>query len=207
MGLARPLTGPTATAPAHNASIYVVGQAPGHCGPVSRGGSTSPCYSFGAAASVWNLNRAADAVQILVPLGHFFDDFNGTLRMRPSPTSSPCSPRHQAHRCPWSRASTSQLVRTAAHREAPGLHLGSDRRGRALRPAFSGRGFAHGRAPCLLVPGYLWTYIRLGQDGSMDRLHRIHVTEVTTLQALLLSKPTPIEGAVEDAEDSGPQRS
>ena len=38
---------------------------------------------FGAAASVWNFNRAADAVQmllrslLLVLLGHFVDDFNG----------------------------------------------------------------------------------------------------------------------------------
>ena len=41
---------------------------------------------FGAAASVWNFNRAADAdaVQmvlrewLLVPFGHYVDDFNGT---------------------------------------------------------------------------------------------------------------------------------
>ena len=48
---------------------------------------------FGAAASVWNLNRAADAVQmvlralLLVLFGHYVDDFNGTedepLGLRP----------------------------------------------------------------------------------------------------------------------------
>ena len=38
---------------------------------------------FGAAASVWNFNRVADALQQLIrtlfltPLGHFVDDFNG----------------------------------------------------------------------------------------------------------------------------------
>ncbi|CAE7346915.1 PUB3, partial [Symbiodinium sp. CCMP2456] len=55
---------------------------PGHCGtflPTDQG--VTLC--FGAAASVWNFNRAADAVQmlmralLLVLLGHFVDDFNG----------------------------------------------------------------------------------------------------------------------------------
>ena len=61
---------------------------PGHCGtflPTDQGVTLWFHYAmcFGAAASVWNFNRAADAVQmlmralLLVLLGHFVDDFNG----------------------------------------------------------------------------------------------------------------------------------
>ena len=61
---------------------------PGHCGTFlpSAAGVTLWFHfamCFGAAASVWNFNRAADAVQmllralLLVLLGHFVDDFNG----------------------------------------------------------------------------------------------------------------------------------
>ncbi|CAE7265796.1 PUB3, partial [Symbiodinium sp. CCMP2456] len=61
---------------------------PGHCGtflPTDQGVTLWFHYAmcFGAAASVWNFNRAADAVQmlmralLLVILGHFVDDFNG----------------------------------------------------------------------------------------------------------------------------------
>ena len=61
---------------------------PGHCGtflPTSSGVTLWFHFAmcFGAAASVWNFNRAADAVQmllralLLVLLGHFVDDFNG----------------------------------------------------------------------------------------------------------------------------------
>ena len=62
---------------------------PGHCRTFlpSAGGTTLRFHfamCFGAAASVWNLNRAADAVQmvlralLLVLFGHYVDDFNGT---------------------------------------------------------------------------------------------------------------------------------
>ena len=61
---------------------------PGHCGTFlpSAAGVTLWFHfamCFGTAASVWNFNRAADAVQmllrslLLVLLGHFVDDFNG----------------------------------------------------------------------------------------------------------------------------------
>ncbi|CAE7450545.1 PUB3, partial [Symbiodinium sp. KB8] len=61
---------------------------PGHCDTFlpSAAGVTLWFHfamCFGAAASVWNFNRAADAVQmllrslLLVLLGHFVDDFNG----------------------------------------------------------------------------------------------------------------------------------
>ncbi|CAE7420961.1 PUB3 [Symbiodinium microadriaticum] len=61
---------------------------PGHCGAFLPSASGVTLWfhfamCFGAAASVWNFNRAADAVQmllrslLLVLLGHFVDDFNG----------------------------------------------------------------------------------------------------------------------------------
>ena len=79
---------------------------------------------FGAAASVWNFNRAADALQqllrvlLLIAAGHFVDDFTAIediltaasafqsfeelfgllgLRVKPSTTGSSCHPR----RCVW----------------------------------------------------------------------------------------------------------
>ena len=122
---------------------------PGHCGTFlpSAAGVTLWFHfamCFGAAASVWNFNRAADAVQmllralLLVLLGHFVDDFNGvdatslTPPTLPSPTSSPSwvsRPSHLRHRPPprtmssrgWSwrfarRASSSRPLRGGSRR-------------------------------------------------------------------------------------------
>ena len=50
---------------------------PGHCVTFLPSAAGFAMW-FGAAASVWNFNRAADAVQMILFDHYYVDDFNGT---------------------------------------------------------------------------------------------------------------------------------
>ena len=67
---------------------------------------------FGAAASVWNFNRAGDAVQLVVRAlvfllgGHYVDDF------RPTPPSTPSAACSATSACRLSRVKPSRRLGT-----------------------------------------------------------------------------------------------
>ena len=152
---------------------------PGHCGTFlpSAAGVTLWFHfamCFGAAASVWNFNRAADAVQmllrslLLVLLGHFVDDFNGVdstdladsahhavadffallgLQTKPSKAQA-CGSRSGAFYPPGGRGA---LAHGPANAEDPG----ADRRRAGQRQPLPRRGFTPGWSPDLSVPVHL----------------------------------------------------
>ena len=141
---------------------------PGHCGaflPTSSGVTLWFHFAmcFGAAASVWNFNRAADAVQmllralLLVLLGHFVGVDSGFLRPPRAPDQAlqGTGPGRAArgaggrsHHSPGGRG-------TGAHDQAYAEDLGADRRGADGRLPVAGRCLPLGGAPHLLVPVHL----------------------------------------------------